>query len=96
MMILLAFNWIMLPWLMEKQIREVDYGTFMTMTEQEQIGEVEVQDNRILFTDKEGKTIYKTGLMNDPSLTERLYESGAKFTSEIIEEASPILSFLLT
>ena len=95
-MILLAFNWIMLPWLMEKQIREVDYGTFMTMTEQEQIGEVEVQDNRILFTDKEGKTIYKTGLMNDPGLTERLYESGAKFTSEIIEEASPILSFLLT
>lgn len=78
------------------QVKEVDYGTFMPMTEEENIGRVEIRDNKIIFTDKTENKVYKTGLMDDPGLTERLYQSGAIFTSEIIEQASPLLSFLLT
>ena len=80
----------------KQQIKEVDYGTFMSMTEKQEIGQVEIQENQILFTDKAGENIYKTGLMNDPDLTQRLYDSGAKFTSEIIEQTSPMMSILLS
>ncbi|MGM9653277.1 MAG: ATP-dependent zinc metalloprotease FtsH [Eubacteriales bacterium] len=96
MLILLLFNFLTLPRLLERQVKEVDYGTFMSMTEEKNIGKVEVQDNQILFTDKAEENIYKTGLMNDPGLTQRLFDSGAVFTSEIVEEASPLLSFLLS
>ncbi|MDU5105933.1 ATP-dependent zinc metalloprotease FtsH [Clostridium sp.] len=94
--ILILFNLIAMPYIAERQIKEVDYGTFMTMTGQGEIGKVEIQDNRILFTDKTEENIYKTGLMNDPGLVERLHNSGAVFSSEIVEETSPILSFLLS
>ena len=96
MLVILLFNLITVPWFLERQIQEVDYGTFMSMTESSNIGQVDVQENQIIFTDKEKTQIYKTGVMNDPDLTERLYASGAVFSSEIIEETSPILSFLLT
>jgi len=95
-LILLLFNSLALPWLTQHQIQEVDYGTFMTMTENNEIGQVDVQDNQIIFTDKEIKNIYKTGLMNDPGLVERLHASNAAFSSEIIEEMSPLLSIFLS
>ena len=93
---LLLFNFLAVPWLSQRQVKEVDYGTFMTMTEEKQIGKVEVQDNQILFTDKDEKQVYKTGLMTDPDLVNRLKASGAEFSSEIQEQMSPVLSFLLT
>ena len=93
---LLLFNFLAVPWLSQRQVKEVDYGTFMTMTEEKQIGKVEVQDNQILFTDKEEKQVYKTGLMTDPDLVNRLKASGAEFSSEIQEQMSPVLPFLLT
>ncbi|MGM9597073.1 MAG: ATP-dependent zinc metalloprotease FtsH [Eubacteriales bacterium] len=96
LLVILLFNLIAVPWLAERQIKEVDYGTFMTMTEENSIGRVDVQSNRIVFTDKDNKQIYKTGLMDDPGLLDRLHGSDAVFSSEIIEEASPFLSFLLT
>lgn len=94
--VILCMNIIVMPALQKMQIKEVDYGTFMSMTEAKQIGEVMVQDNCILFTDTDGKTVYKTGIMNDPQLLERLYASGAEFSSEIVEEMSPILSFIIS
>jgi cell division protease FtsH len=93
---IILFNFVVMPWFVQRQIRETDYGTFITMTENKQVGEVQIQSNQILFTDKETRQIYKTGLMNDPDLVNRLTESGAKFSSEIVEETSPFLSFLLT
>lgn len=96
MLILMLFNFLAMPWLLQRQVKEVDYGTFMSMIEEENVGEVEIQDNKIVFTDKDESTVYKTGKMDDPTLTERLYNSGATFTSEIVEQASPLLSFLLT
>ena len=96
LLVLVLVNFLALPMIAKQQIKEVDYGTFMSMTEKQEIGQVEIQENQILFTDKAGENIYKTGLMNDPDLTQRLYDSGAKFTSEIVEEASPMMSFLLT
>ena len=96
LLVLMVFNSFILPLLARQQIKEVDYGTFMTMTENGEIGKVEIESNQILFTDKDGKTIYKTGVMNDPNLTERLHASGAEFASEIVEEASPLMSFFLT
>ena len=96
LVIILSVNFILMPFMAQRQVHEVDYGTFMKMTEEKNVGQVEVQDNQILFTDKAETTIYKTGLMDDPGMTERLYESGATFTREIIEETSPILSFLLS
>ena len=96
LLVLMVFNSFILPLLARQQIKEVDYGTFMTMTENGEIGKVEIESNQILFTDKDGKTIYKTGVMNDPGLTERLHASGAEFASEIVEEASPLMSFFLT
>ena len=95
MLALFLFNALLMPNISEMRIEEVDYGTFITMTEDKQIDQVEIQTNRILFTDKEGK-VYKTGLMDDPNRTERLYASGAQFSSEIIEEMSPLLSFFVS
>ena len=96
MIVIMLFNLLLMPTIMQRQIREIDYGTFMTMAEEQRIGRVQVQDNQILFTDKEETAIYKTGLMNDPGLVDRLKASGAVFSSEIVEEASPLLSILLT
>ena len=96
LLVLMLFNFLAMPWLAQRQVREVDYGTFMTMTEEGQIGQVEVQENQILFTDKDSGQIYKTGVMDDPDLIYRLKESGAVFASEIVEQMSPFLSFLLS
>ena len=96
LLVILFINIFVMPEIARHQIKEVDYGEFMSMTENQEIGEVQVQENQILFTSKDGKSIYKTGIMNDPELTQRLRDSGAKFSSEIIEETSPILSFLLS
>ena len=95
-LIMILFNLLVMPALMSHQVKEVDYGTFMTMTEQQDIGLVDVQDNQIVFTDKAQEQVYKTGTMNDPGLTERLYASGAEFSKEIVEEASPLLSFFVS
>ena len=95
MLALFLINVLLMPSVSEMKIEEVDYGTFITMTDEKQIDQVEIQTNRILFTDKEGK-VYKTGLMDDPNRTERLYASGAQFSSEIIEEMSPLLSFFVS
>jgi len=94
--IILLLNLIAIPSIVERRIIEVDYGTFMNMTQKKMIGQVEIQSHRILFTDISGQNVYKTGIMNDPLLTERLHNSGAVFSSEIIEEMSPILSFLIS
>ena len=96
MAVLLLFNLLVSPFIAENRVKEVDYGTFMAMTEEQNIGLVEVQTNQIVFTDKEQSQVYKTGIMDDPGMTERLYAAGAEFSSEIIEEASPILSFLIS
>ena len=92
---LLLLNLVLLPWMEERQIKEVDYGTFMTMTEEKNIGRVDIESNQIIFTDKDETQVYKTGLMNDTGLTERLYNAGATFSSEIVEQSSPVLSFLI-
>ena len=96
LLVLMLLNFVLVPWMSERQVKEVDYGTFMSMTEDKGIGRVDVESNQIIFTDKDEKQIYKTGLMNDPDLTQRLYDSGAKFTSEIIEQTSPMMSILLS
>lgn len=93
---LMLFNFLVMPKLAAKQIQEVDYGTFMSMTENGDVGLVEVTSNQIVFTDKSQTYYYKTGLMNDPELTDRLYSAGAVFSSEIIEETSPFLGMLLS
>ena len=96
LLVLMVFNSFIVPLIARQQIKEVDYGTFMTMTEKGEIGKVEIESNQILFTDKDGQNVYKTGVMNDPGLTERLHASGAEFASEIVEEASPLMTFFLT
>ena len=98
LLILMLFNLLAMPWLAQRQVLQVDYSTFIQMAEEQNLGLVEVQEteNQILFTDKEETAIYKTGMMPDPDLTRRLEESGAKFSGEIIEQANPILSFLLS
>ena len=83
---ILVFNLIVSPLLLKSQVSEVDYGTFMQMIEDKEIGQVEFQTNQIVFTDKENTAIFKTGLIEDPTLTQRLYESGAKFSAEIVEQ----------
>ena len=95
MIALMLFNFLLMPWIARRQIVEVDYSTFITMTESKEIGQVEVQDNQILFTNKDGTKVYKTGLMYDPELVTRLYDSGATFGGEIIEETSPLVTILL-
>lgn len=96
MVIILLFNLFAMPMLESAVVTEVDYGTFMTMTQEKNIGKVEIQYNQIIFTDKADETIYKTGVMNDPNLTERLHNAGAVFASPIAKEASPIMSFLMS
>ena len=95
LLMLLLLNLVLLPWMEERQIKEVDYGTFMTMTEEKNIGRVDIESNQIIFTDKDETQVYKTGLMNDTGLTERLYDAGATFSSEIVEQSSPVLNFLI-
>ncbi len=94
--VIILLNFLAIPYLEQRQVEEVDYGTFMTMTEEKQIGQVEIQDNQILFTDKEDTQIFKTGKMDDPNLAERLHESGAQFASEIVEEPSLLMSILVS
>ena len=96
LLLLLVFNWLVMPLIADAKIKEVDYGTFMSMTEQKNIGRVEIEDNQILFTDKGETQVYKTGVMQDPDLVQRLYDAGAAFSSEIVEETSPLLTFLLS
>lgn len=96
LLVLAVFNFFVSPLLLSRQVTEVDYGTFMSMTEKKNIGRVEVEDSQIIFTDKNNDNIYKTGVMDDPNLTERLYQSGATFSKDIEQTMSPIMSFLLT
>lgn len=96
LLMLLLFNAIVMPLITESQIHDVDYGTFMAMTENQQISKVQISDNQIIFIDKENSGVYRTGIMNDPDLVNRLYSSGAVFTSEIVRETSPILGFVLS
>ena len=96
LIVIILINSLLVPQIVQRAVKEVDYNTFMQMTYDKQIDEVQVQDNQIVFTAKNDKTIYKTGLMDDPDRTQRLYDSGAKFSSEIVEEASPLLSFLIS
>ena len=96
LLVLAAFNFFVSPLLLSRQVTEVDYGTFMSMTEKKNIGRVEIEDSQIIFTDKNNDNIYKTGVMDDPNLTERLYQSGATFSKDIEQTMSPIMSFLLT
>ena len=96
MLAVLLFNLLAVPAMANAAVKEVDYGTFMDMTEKGDIGKVEIETNQIIFTDKSGQSFYKTGLMDDPDRTERLYKAGAEFSSEIVEQTSPLLSFVLT
>ena len=96
LVVLLLINFLLVPQIARHAVQEVDYGTFMTMTENKEIGKVEVEDNQIIFTNKDGSKIYKTGPMNDPDLTQRLYDAGAEFTRDIVEQTSPLLSVVLT
>ncbi len=94
LMILLVVNYIVLPYVTQRQISEVSYNTFIQMMEKQEIGKVNVQSNQIIFTDKEEAHYYKTGPMDDPELVDRLYASGAEFSSEIIEQASPVMNLI--
>ena len=96
LVVLLLINFLLVPLVARHAVQEVDYGTFMTMTENKEIGKVEVEDNQIIFTNKDGSKIYKTGPMNDPDLTQRLYDAEAEFTRDIVEQTSPLLSVVLT
>ena len=96
--VLLIFNFLFMPWAAERRVTEVGYDRFIEMTEEKDVGQVEInqEDNEIVFTDKDGSAIYKTGMVEDPDLTRRLYDSGAKFSGQIVEQMSPILSILLS
>lgn len=94
--IMTALNFLVVPFIKEGQIKQVDYGTFMTMTEKGEISKVDIQTNQILFTGKNDNVIYKTGLMNDPGLTDRLHNAGIQFSSEIIRKESPLLSAIVS
>lgn len=98
LLILLIFNFLGMPLIAEHSVQEVNYNTFVEMAANGEIGSVEIQaqENRILFTNKDGTAIYKTGMVDDPELTQRLLDSGAQFNGEIIEQASPFLTILLT
>lgn len=97
LMVLVLFNFLFMPWVAERQIKEVGYEKFMQMTEEEDIGRVEIdqEENQITFSDKDETAIYKTGMVDDPDLTERLYDAGAEFSGQIIEQTSPWVVFLL-
>ena len=96
LLVILLFNLIVSPLLMQQQVTEVDYGTFMRMIEEKNIGKVQVDSDEIVFTDKDETTVYSTGAMDDPTLTQRLYDCGATFTKEVQQTISPVVSFLLT
>ncbi len=96
MLLLMIFNIMVMPYLRQTQMTQVDYNVFMQMIEEKQIGLVDVQSNQIVFTDKSEDKIYKTGIMNDPTLTDRLYESGATFSADIVQQTSPLISLLLS
>ena len=96
LLVLLVFNLVITPLLLKQEVAEVDYGTFMSMTESKNIGQVQVEDQQIVFTDKDEKNVYQTNVMDDPNLTERLYESGAKFSKDVDASTSPLLSLLIT
>ena len=96
LLIVLLFNMVVAPLLSQRQVKEVDYGTFMDMIEEGNIGVVQVEDTQILFTDKDRTVVYETAPMEDPTLTERLHDTGAEFARVIEEPISPIWSFLLT
>ena len=93
--VILLFNLIFAPMLAKEQIEDVDYGTFMTMINDKKIGKVQIDDSEIIFTDKDNTKIYTTGVMEDPTLTQRLYDSGASFTKRV-QQDSPLLNFLVT
>ncbi|MBR0440741.1 MAG: hypothetical protein IJK25_02275 [Firmicutes bacterium] len=94
MLIVILVNGALIPMIARQQIKDVDYGTFMTMTESGDIGRVQVDDDKILFTNKDGSQIFRTGIMDDPGLVERLHASGAEFSGTIVEEMSPFMSFI--
>lgn len=98
LLVVVLLNMLFIPWLMERQIKEVDYGTFMTMIEEQNVGLVEISEteNHITFTNGEKSQIFRTARMEDPTLTERLYRSGADFSGEIMEEPNWLVQFLLT
>ena len=96
LLVLLVFNLLVTPLLLKEEVTEVDYGTFMSMTEEKNIGQVQVEDQQIVFTDKDEKNVYQTNVMDDPNLTERLYESGAKFSKDVDSSTSPLVSMLIT
>ena len=96
LLVLLVFNLFVTPLLLKEEVTEVDYGTFMSMTEEKNIGQVQVENQQIVFTDKDEKNVYQTNVMDDPNLTERLYESGAKFSKDVDSSTSPLVSMLIT
>ena len=96
MVVLLLLNMLVMPLITQHQVEEVDYGTFIKMTENKEIGQEEIEDNQILFTNKDKSKIYKTGLLNDDGLVQRLYDSGAEFSGEIVEQMSPLMSFIVS
>ena len=98
MLIIILFNFFAVPWIAGQQVKEVDYGTFMSMIEEKNIGLVEISEleNQIVFTDKEEKQVYKTAMVEDSTRTQRLYEAGAKFSGQFVEEPNWLLSILLT
>ena len=98
LIIIMVLNFIFVPWFAERSIEEVDYGTFISMTDDKKIDEVDIetQSNVIYFTGKDDKKVYKTAMVSDENLTERLYKSGAKFSGQEIKQTSPILSFILS
>lgn len=97
LIVIMILNAFVFPSILGPKVKDVDYGTFITMLEEQQVKEVEIEENQIIFTDKEEKTgYYRTGVMSDPALVERLQQSGAVFGSEIVEEMSPLTSFLMT
>jgi len=96
LLIVFAFNSLVMPYIMKAQVKEVDYGKFMSMTTAKQIGRVEITDSEIVFTDKADKTIYKTGIMDDPNRTQRLYDAGATFSKKIVQQNTPLENLLFS
>ena len=95
MIVLLLINFLVYPSLMQRQVQDVDYSTFLQMLDNKEVGYVDITDTQITFTDKDQQNVYRTGVMDDIQLVNRLYESGAQFSKEIVQEASPIVSFLV-
>ena len=96
LVIMMALNFLVVPFIKEGQIKQVDYGTFMTMTEKGEISKVDIQTNQIVFIGKNDNVTYKTGLMNDAGLTDRLHTAGVEFSSDIVRKDSPLLDAVLS